>query len=149
MDINVNVRHIFTGGVEFRVVSQNDDEQRSMLRRILGEFVGIKAVLQVIDQKEDREMTTIAELKAKVAAGTSVIASVKTALAGLRDQVKALQPNQADIDELAANFDAEMADLANAVVENTPAAEDPEIPAADAGGTGTTGTTTDQGGQPA
>jgi len=65
---------------------------------------------------------TLATIQSLVTAEDTVADSVIALLTGLAAQVKALQPNQAAIDALAADITKKTADLTAAVTANTPAA---------------------------
>lgn len=74
-----------------------------------------------IDGKVKFLMKTLADIQAKVAAEKTVIDSAIVLLKGLADKVAALEPNQAAIDQLAADIQAQTDSLSSAVTENTPA----------------------------
>ena len=82
----------------------------------------IERKLDLILNKENRIMATIADLQAEVAQEDTVIDSAVTLIKGLADQVAALKPDQAAIDALAADIQAKSDALAAAVTANTPAA---------------------------
>ena len=71
--------------------------------------------------KLDALLGEVAELK-------TVAASAEALLKGLSDALKAAGSDQAAIDAIVADLDAQTQELANAVSENTPADADPAPP---------------------
>ena len=67
-------------------------------------------------------MATLTDLQNEVTAEDTVVDSAIALLTGLAAQVKALTPDQAAIDALAADITAKTSSLAAAVTANTPAA---------------------------
>src|SRR5690348_9139269 len=73
-------------------------------------------------RNQEKIMATIQDIQAKVESQTTVIGSAVTLLQELSAEVKALKPDQASIDALAAKVDANTQQLAQAVASNTEAA---------------------------
>jgi uncharacterized coiled-coil protein SlyX len=66
-------------------------------------------------QQLEKIMATLAQLQAAVAAEKTVVDSAVVLLAGLVERLKSLEPNQAAIDQLAADVEAQTKELADAV----------------------------------
>lgn len=84
--------------------------------------------------KERKLMATVEEVKAAVAAESTVISSAVTLINGLAAQVEAAKTDPAALDEVIANMKASSDALAAAVAANTPAAppaEETPAPAAE------------------
>ena len=93
-----------------------------LLRDVEQKVDGLNRKLDIIIEKENRIMATLADVQAAVTAEDTVVDSAVALLQGLAAQVAALAPNQAAINALAADITAKTAGLSQAVVANTPAA---------------------------
>jgi hypothetical protein len=118
--------------VKTLVVHVHYSEPTPLLERILQE------VLKMSKEVDD--------LKAEVAADTTVMESAKTLIEGLAAQLHENATDPAAIREIADQLLASRTDLATAVTANTPAAADTGSGSGSAGGTDTSGGTTDTGG---
>jgi len=115
MKLDINV--FLTGGNDIKRLER-------WLIRITEDLLLIKTQLQLIEKKEVKIMAVLDPIKDKVAAMTTVIDSVKTLLESLSQMLKdaiAAGADPAEIAAIAAELDAKIVELADAVVANTPA----------------------------
>ena len=115
MKLDINV--FLTGGNDIKRLER-------WLIRITEDLLLIKTQLQLIEKKEVKIMAVLDPIKDKVAAMTTVIGSVKTLLESLSQMLKdaiAAGADPAEIAAIAAELDAKIVELADAVVANTPA----------------------------
>src|SRR5260370_15178880 len=78
-----------------------------------------------LEGKEEYDMATLAEVQAEVTAEQDVVKAAVALISGLASQVKNLTPDQAAIDKLANDIEAQKESLAAAVTANTPPAPAP------------------------
>ena len=85
--------------------------------KVLAAIATLSAGIAKLEQKL---MATLDDLAVKVAAESALDDSIITLLKGVQAQVAALQPNQAAIDKLASDLDANIAKLTTATGAGTP-----------------------------
>lgn len=86
----------------------------------------IEATLAIINRKLDKIMATVDTIQADVTAENTVIDSAVTLLQGLSDQLRAAGTDPAKLDALATSIEGKTAQLAAAIVANTPGAPAPQ-----------------------
>ena len=94
-------------------------------QRLEAKLDQVLAAQAAAQQREEMELMTLAELKAKVEATTTIEESAVALLTGLAQQLKDALANGADpaaIQAIADELDAGTNDLAAAISANTPAA---------------------------
>lgn len=111
-------------GLEF------SQEDRARLDRIADALEQNTRVLSTLNKTENTLMAQIDDLKAAVAADTTVEQSAITLLTSLGAQVAAVAGDQAATEALAQTITSNAAALSAAVTANTPAAPAPDQPAA-------------------
>ncbi len=82
-------------------------------------FLSIPVETPELTEALEQIMKTLVDLKQDVADQKTVIDSAVALLSGLAAQVAALKPDQAEIDKLAADIEAQTKDLADSVAANT------------------------------
>lgn len=108
---------------------------RQQWNELVGALVGVNDKLKSINSrlnrmetKQEVELANLKEVREHMGSLTSVVQSAVTLIDGLQDRVANLEPNQEDIDALAAEIGANKDSLVQAMLENTSAAS--ELPPA-------------------
>lgn len=86
-------------------------------------LVGI-AVVTTLKERIETMSAALNRLTAEVAENTNTTASAKALISGLAQQIRDNAGNETALNKLADELDASGADLAGAVAENTPAADE-------------------------
>ena len=94
--------------------------------------IAIYRLLTTLNAKVDKIMATLQQIVDEVAAQTTTVASLSTFIKGLEDQLSALPgltaAQQAQIDTIFANVDANTKSVAAAMVANVPVVPPAPVP---------------------
>lgn len=96
------------------------EAESSVLKDIAALVLSNNTLLTQLKSQSDQMALTLADVQADVAQEATVIDSAITLLKQIAALVAALQPTQAAIDQLASDITSKTAELAQAVVDNTP-----------------------------